>query len=56
MQDSLDAVEELLKKHEDFEKLLLAQEERFTQLNRETQVSEIHCTHLIVYMNLKVIL
>ncbi|XP_065894234.1 spectrin beta chain, non-erythrocytic 1-like isoform X3 [Dysidea avara] len=36
--DSLDAVEELLKKHEDFEKLLLAQEERFTQLNRETQL------------------
>ena len=42
LQDSLDAVEELLKKHEDFEKLLLAQEERFTQLNRETQVKLMH--------------
>ena len=39
IQDSLDSVEELLKKHEDFEKLLAAQEERFTQLNRETQVT-----------------
>ena len=38
VQDSLDSVEELLKKHEDFEKLLTAQEERFTQLNRETEV------------------
>ena len=39
VQDSLDSVEELLKKHEDFEKLLAAQEERFTQLNRETEVT-----------------
>ena len=39
VQDSLDSVEELLKKHEDFEKLLSAQEERFTQLNRETEVT-----------------
>lgn len=39
IQDSLDSVEELLKKHEDFEKLLAAQEERFTQLNRETEVT-----------------
>ena len=37
VQDSLDSVEELLKKHEDFE-LLTAQEERFAQLNRETEV------------------
>ena len=56
VQDSLDSVEELLKKHEDFEKLLTAQEERFTQLNRETEVTvllpliHVHticaCTHI----------
>ena len=37
-QDSVDTVEELLKKQEDFEKMLAAQEERFHLLNRETKV------------------
>ena len=60
VQDSLDSVEELLKKHEDFEKLLAAQEERFTQLNRETEViaqsSLVHMctvctrTHIQIYV------
>ena len=31
-------MEELLKKHEDFEKTLAAQEEKFSILNRETKV------------------
>ncbi len=37
-QDSIDKVEELLKKQEDFEKMLSAQEDRFHLLNRETKV------------------
>ena len=37
-QDSIDTVEELLKKQEDFEKTLAAQEEKFFSLNRETKV------------------
>uniref|UniRef100_A0A8C7E9R9 Spectrin beta, non-erythrocytic 5 n=1 Tax=Nothoprocta perdicaria TaxID=30464 RepID=A0A8C7E9R9_NOTPE len=36
--DSLSEVEELLKKHRDFEKMLAAQEEKFAQLNRKTKV------------------
>ncbi|XP_010223508.1 PREDICTED: spectrin beta chain, non-erythrocytic 5-like, partial [Tinamus guttatus] len=35
--DSLSEVEELLKKHRDFEKMLAAQEEKFAQLNRKTK-------------------
>ena len=34
----MDKVEELLKKQEDFEKMLAAQEDRFQLLNRETKV------------------
>ena len=37
-QDSVDTVEELLKKQEDFEKTLAAQEEKFSTLTRETKV------------------
>lgn len=37
-QDSVSDVEELLKKHRDFEKMLAAQEEKFVQLNRKTKV------------------
>ena len=37
LQDSVDTVEELLKKQEDFEKMLAGQEERFLMLNRETK-------------------
>ena len=62
VQDSLDSVEELLKKHEDFEKLLAAQEERFTQLNRETEVTVqslliyMHaCAHVHVYMDINIL-
>ncbi|XP_071600765.1 spectrin beta chain, non-erythrocytic 5 [Heliangelus exortis] len=35
--DSVAEVEELLKKHHDFEKMLAAQEEKFAQLNRKTK-------------------
>uniref|UniRef100_A0A663LNR3 Calponin-homology (CH) domain-containing protein n=1 Tax=Athene cunicularia TaxID=194338 RepID=A0A663LNR3_ATHCN len=35
---SVSEVEELLKKHHDFEKMLAAQEEKFAQLNRKTKV------------------
>nr|XP_025044105.1 spectrin beta chain, non-erythrocytic 5 [Pelodiscus sinensis] len=35
--DSVSDVEELLKKHQDFEKILAAQEEKFGQLNRKTK-------------------
>lgn len=34
----MDAVEELLKKQEDFEKMLAGQEEKFHMLIRETKV------------------
>ena len=34
----MDKVEEMLKKQEDFEKMLVAQEDRFHLLNRETKV------------------
>ena len=37
LQDSVDTVEELLKKQEDFEKMQSGQEERFLMLNRETK-------------------
>jgi len=36
--DSIDAVEEQLQKHDDFEKMVLAQEERFGAINRMTLV------------------
>ncbi|XP_068802060.1 spectrin beta chain, non-erythrocytic 5 isoform X2 [Struthio camelus] len=35
--DSVSEVEKLLKKHQDFEKMLAAQEEKFAQLNRKTK-------------------
>lgn len=37
-QDSVSEVEELLKKHRDFENMLAAQEEKFAQLSRKTKV------------------
>lgn len=37
-QDSVSEVEELLKKHHDFENMLAAQEEKFAQLSRKTKV------------------
>ena len=40
-QDTLDAVENLLKKHEAFEKSAATQEERFAALEKPTTVS--HC-------------
>ena len=40
--DSIDAVEELLHKHEDFEKMVFAQEDRFNAVKRITLVM-IHC-------------
>jgi len=43
VQDTLDAVETLLKKHEAFERAAATQEERFLALERITTVSE-HCT------------
>ena len=39
--DSVDAVEEMLKKQEDFEKMLAGQEEKFHMLIRETKVKVI---------------
>ncbi len=36
--DSIDAVEELLRKHEDFEKTVFAQEDRFNAIKRKTLV------------------
>ena len=36
--DSIDAVEEQLQKHDDFEKMILAQEERFNSITRMTLV------------------
>jgi len=36
--DSIDAVEEQLQKHDDFEKMILAQEERFNSISRMTLV------------------
>uniref|UniRef100_A0A8C3ND41 Uncharacterized protein n=1 Tax=Geospiza parvula TaxID=87175 RepID=A0A8C3ND41_GEOPR len=41
--DSVSEVEELLKKHHDFEKMLAAQEEKFAQLSRKTKVSSRSC-------------
>lgn len=41
MGDSIDAVEELLRKHEDFEKTVYAQEDKFNAIKRLTLV--IHC-------------
>jgi len=36
--DSIDAVEDQLQKHDDFEKMILAQEDRFNTINRNTLV------------------
>lgn len=41
IQDSVDTVEELLRLQEDFEKVLAAQEEKFSLLGRETKVEEL---------------
>ena len=41
--DSIDAVEEQLQKHDDFEKMVLAQEERFGAINRMTLVRPHPC-------------
>ncbi|NXG68257.1 SPTN5 protein, partial [Baryphthengus martii] len=40
--DSVSEVEELLKKHQDFEKMLAAQEEKFAQLSRKTKREKNH--------------
>jgi len=42
--DSIDAVEEQLQKHDDFEKMILAQEERFNAINRTTLVQFLWTT------------
>jgi len=36
--DSIDAVEDQLQKHDDFEKMIHAQEDRFNAINRNTLV------------------
>jgi len=41
--DSIDAVEEQLQKHDDFEKMILAQDERFSAINRNTLVQRLTC-------------
>jgi hypothetical protein len=43
-QQTIDDVEDMLKKHEAFEKSAAAQEERFTALERPTTVSTRLCT------------
>ena len=40
--DSIDVVEELLRKHEDFEQTVFAQEERFNAIKRRTLVSNFY--------------
>ena len=40
--DSIDVVEELLRKHEDFEQTVYAQEERFNAIKRRTLVSNLY--------------
>ena len=51
-QDTLDAVENLIKKHEAFEKAAATQEERFAALEKPTTVSKISafslCVHSVV--------
>ena len=49
----MDAVEDLLKKQEAFEKMLQTQEERFQQLLRETKVL-LHSKDLYCYFTLLV--
>ena len=46
MQDTLDAVETLLKKHEAFERAAATQEERFVALERITTVSACYIVSL----------
>ncbi len=42
MGDSIDTVEELIRKHADFEKTVFAQEEKFDAIKRKTLVCEEH--------------
>lgn len=52
-QDTLDAVENLIKKHEAFEKSAATQEERFAALEKLTSVSikkKDSCWHMYMYM------
>jgi len=44
--DSIDAVEDQLQKHDDFEKTVLAQEERFNAINRMTMVQLLTVLYL----------
>lgn len=46
----MDAVEEMLKKQEDFEKMLAGQEEKFHMLIRETKVSLPFLSRLGTYI------
>ena len=41
--DSIDAVEELIRKHDDFEKTVEAQEEKFNAIKRLTLVGWMRC-------------
>lgn len=47
-QDTLDAVENLLKKHEAFEKSAATQEERFAALEKPTTVSDLSLVSLVL--------
>ena len=50
--DSIDAVEELLQKHDDFEKMVFAQEDRFNSIRRYTLVCvklQILCKFMQIY-------
>lgn len=38
--DSIETVEELLRRHDDFEKTVSAQEDKFSALNRRVQVGD----------------
>ena len=49
--DSIDAVEEQLQKHDDFEKIVLAQEERFGAINRSTLVQLL--SHLMLLQTVR---
>jgi len=44
--DSIVAVEEQLQKHDDFEKMVLAQEERFSAVKRTTLVHLLRVFHI----------
>ena len=59
--DSIDAVEELLQKHDDFEKMVFAQEDRFNSIRRYTLVSiklQIYaniCRYMQISVDLKLL-